>query len=103
MREQSFLILAALAGGPAHGYGVIQAVDELSEGRGRLRPGTLYAALERLVADGWLVADREEVVDGRNRRYYAVTDEGRAALADEIGRLEANAAIGRRQLGLGSA
>ncbi len=99
MREPTFLILAALATGRAHGYAVIQTVGELSEGRVRLRAGTLYTALDRLVGDGLLVEDGDEIVEGRNRRYYAVTPAGRDALAAEVRRLESNAAAGRRQLG----
>lgn len=100
MREPTFLILTALASGRAHGYGVIRAVEEISDGRVRLRAGTLYTALDRLVTDGLLVADGEEVVDGRNRRYYAITADGTQVLRDQIDRLEANAATARRRLGL---
>ncbi len=103
MREPTFLILAALAPRPAHGYGVIRAVDELSGGRVRLRAGTLYTALDRLVGDGLLAVSGEEVVDGRNRRYYAITVEGRRALAEQADRLAANADVARRQLAGGSA
>lgn len=103
MREPTFLILAALAPRPAHGYGVIRAVEELSEGRVRLRAGTLYAALDRLVGDGLLTESGEEVVDGRNRRYYAITTEGRQVLTTQADRLAANAAAARRQLRLNPA
>ena len=99
MREPTFLILAALAPRPAHGYGLIQAVEELSEARVRLRAGTLYAALDRLASDGLVAVSGEEVVDGRNRRYYAITAEGRKVLATQADRLSANAAAARRQLG----
>lgn len=98
LREPTFLMLAAIAPGPLHGYGVVKAVEELSGGRVRLRAGTLYTALDRLVGDGWLEVDREEVVDGRLRKYYRMTPLGAEALADEVGRIEANAAAARRQL-----
>jgi DNA-binding PadR family transcriptional regulator len=103
MREPTFLILAALASGPAHGYGVIQAVEKISDGRVRLRAGTLYAALDRLVNDGLLAVEGEEVVDGRNRRYYAITPDGARALRNQIDRIESNAAAARHQLGLNPA
>ena len=48
MQEPTFLILTALAAQPLHGYGVIQAVRELSGGDVVLRAGTLYGALDRL-------------------------------------------------------
>ncbi len=60
LREPTFFILTALADQPRHGYGVMQAVAELSGGRLRLRAGTLYAALDRLTADGLLAVEREE-------------------------------------------
>jgi DNA-binding PadR family transcriptional regulator len=91
LQEPTFLILAALAGEPMHGYGVTQEVAALSDGRVRLRPGTLYGALDRLVDQGLVVTDREEVVDGRLRRYYRLTDDGAAVLAVEADRLAANA------------
>jgi DNA-binding PadR family transcriptional regulator len=91
LQEPTFLILAALAGEPAHGYGITQAVATLSGGRVKLRPGTLYGALDRLVEQGLVVADREEVVDGRLRRYYRLTDGGADLLEAEAQRLAGNA------------
>jgi DNA-binding PadR family transcriptional regulator len=75
LQEPSVLILAALTAEPLHGYGVMRAVKELSEGEITLRAGTLYAALDRLSEEGLLAVDREEVVGGRLRRYYRMTDE----------------------------
>jgi DNA-binding PadR family transcriptional regulator len=84
LQEPSFFILTALAQRPLHGYGVMKAVAELSDGRLRLRAGTLYAALDRLTEDGLLAVDREEAVGGRLRRYYRLTDAGAARLAGEV-------------------
>ncbi|HEU0129855.1 MAG TPA: PadR family transcriptional regulator [Mycobacteriales bacterium] len=98
MQEPTFLILTALAAEPRHGYGVRQEVERASGGRVVLRPGTLYAALDRLVADGLVATDREEVVDGRLRRYYRLTGAGADALDVEATRLAANAALARRRL-----
>lgn len=100
IREPTFLILAAIAPVPLHGYGIIHAVADLSGGRVRLRAGTLYAALDRLVGEGSLVVDREEVVDGRLRRYYRITDAGLDALRRGVEHLEANASAARGQLAL---
>jgi len=91
MREPTFLILTALAGQALHGYGLIQAVDELSDGQIQLRAGTLYPALDRLTGDGLVELAREEIVDGRLRRYYRLTDEGARRLTDEVERLRRNA------------
>ncbi|NES14513.1 MULTISPECIES: PadR family transcriptional regulator [Micromonospora] len=87
MREPTFLILTALATGPRHGYGIIQEVTVLSDRRVTLLPGTLYTALDRLTAQGLVEPDREEVVDGRLRRYYRLTPGGLAALESETARL----------------
>lgn len=91
-------ILSALARGSLHGYGVIKAVEELSEGRLRLRAGTLYEALERLEGDGAVAFDREESVGGPPRRYFRITAEGRRLLAAEAARMEATASVVRSQL-----
>ncbi|WP_344862572.1 PadR family transcriptional regulator [Planomonospora alba] len=91
MQEPTFLILTALAAGPQHGYGVISDVAEISGGRVRLRAGTLYAALDRLRSEGLIADDREEVVDGRVRRYYRLTDAGGSRLAAEAERLRRHA------------
>ena len=98
LREPTFLILTALAGEPLHGYGVIQEVSRLSSGRVVLRPGTLYGALDRLSDRGLVTADREEVVDGRLRRYYRLTVDGAALLQTEARQLADNAAEARRRL-----
>ncbi|WP_049807118.1 PadR family transcriptional regulator [Pseudofrankia inefficax] len=98
MREPTFLVLAALADGPRHGYGVIREVETISNGRVRLRAGTLYSALDRLAADGLVRRGREEAVAGRLRRYYELTDHGAAALEDQTARLRANAAEADRRL-----
>ncbi len=98
LREPTFLILAALAPQPLHGYAIIGEVAELSGGRMTLRPGTLYGALDRLAEEGLLEPDREEVVDGRLRRYYRLTDAGAAVLEQEAARLQHNADAARGRL-----
>ena len=85
------MILTALANGSQHGYGIIADVREISGGQVRLRPGTLYTALDRLRADELIGVDREEVVDGRLRRYYRLTPTGTTRLAAEAARLQAHA------------
>jgi DNA-binding PadR family transcriptional regulator len=87
MREPTFLILTALAGASRHGYGIAREVRDLSEGRVSLLTGTLYTALDRLVAEGLIEPDREEEVDGRLRRYYRLTADGLAAVTAETARL----------------
>jgi DNA-binding PadR family transcriptional regulator len=89
--ETTFLILTALAAGSQHGYGIIIDVEQISDQRVRLGPGTLYAALERLSGEGLIEVDREEIVDSRLRRYYRLTGAGVARLSEEAARLRANA------------
>jgi DNA-binding PadR family transcriptional regulator len=104
LQEPTFLILTALAAGPQHGYGIMTDVQQISGGRVKLRAGTLYAALDRLVAEQLVEADREEIVEGRLRRYYHLTPPGSQRLAAEVERLRAttNVAAKRLQLGLKS-
>ncbi len=83
----TYFILAALLEGPLHGYGIIKHVEEITGGELRLRAGTLYAALDRLVDEGRVAPDHEEVVSGRLRRYYRLTPEGGATLRAEAGQL----------------
>jgi DNA-binding PadR family transcriptional regulator len=90
-REPTFLVLATLAEGPQHGYGLIREVETMSKGRVTLRAGTLYAALERLAGDGLVAESGQEVVEGRLRRYYSLTDLGADALGKEIERMRENA------------
>lgn len=99
LQEPSFLILTALAAGPQHGYGIMTDVAAISEGRVRLRAGTLYAALDRLAGDGLIEVDREEVADGRLRRFYRLTSDGARRLAVEAARLRRNADAAVLRLG----
>jgi DNA-binding PadR family transcriptional regulator len=74
------LLLSVLAAGPAHGYAIISALRERSEGTFDLPEGTIYPALHRLEEAGLLASSWAEAV-GRRRRVYGLTDEGVAALA----------------------
>jgi len=98
LREPTFLILAALAPQPLHGYAIIGEVTTLSGGRLELRPGTLYGALDRLATEGLLEPDREELIEGRLRRYYRLTDAGAGVLEQEAARLQHNAEAARQRL-----
>jgi PadR family transcriptional regulator, regulatory protein PadR len=93
MREPTYFVLAALLGGPLHGYGIIQRAGELSGGRVRLATGTLYTALDRLTAEGLVELVSEEAVNGRARRTYGLTTDGSAALRAEAQRMAQAAAL----------
>jgi DNA-binding PadR family transcriptional regulator len=101
MQEATFLILTSLAAGSQHGYGIITDVTGISDGRVRMRAGTLYTALDRLREDGLIEVDREEVVENRLRRYYRLTPTGSERLAEEAARLQANAHAAMSRLDLG--
>lgn len=98
MQEPTLLLLTALADAPRHGYALIQEVAVISGGRVKLRTGTLYGALDRLLGQGLVRVESEEVVDGRARRTYALTDTGREVLTAEAERLRAVAAEAERRL-----
>jgi DNA-binding PadR family transcriptional regulator len=100
LQEPTFLILTALAAGAQHGYGIMSDVGKISDGRVKLRAGTLYAALDRLDAENLIEADREEIVDGRLRRYYRLTGAGAQRLAAEVERLQAQTSVAARRLDL---
>jgi DNA-binding PadR family transcriptional regulator len=99
VHETTFLILTALAAHPLHGYGIIQSVVDLSDGEVKLRPGTLYGALDRLADQDLISVDREEAVEGRLRRYYRLNDAGAAVLAVQAERLHRRASTAERLLG----
>lgn len=101
MTRAAFLVLTALADQPRHGYGILREVEELSDGEVQLRVGTLYGVLGRLSADGLTVLDREEVRQGRLRRYYRLTDDGVAALDAEAERMAAGAGAAKRRIAEG--
>ena len=103
MTGQAFFVLTALADGPRHGYGIVREVADLSQGRVRLKIGSLYGVLDRLATEGLIEADREEAHDGRLRRYYRLTQDGQGALVAEAELRAATAWVVRARLGLSGA
>jgi PadR family transcriptional regulator, regulatory protein PadR len=99
MTGQAFFVLTALADGPRHGYGIVGEVADLSLGRVKLKSGSLYGVLDRLAARGLIEPDRDEARDGRLRRYYQLTRDGRGALAEEAELRAATARVVRARLG----
>jgi DNA-binding PadR family transcriptional regulator len=77
------LLLALLRAGPMHGYGLVAALRDRSGGHLDFPEGTVYPALHRLETEG-LVTSASTSVDGRVRRVYALTPEGRAAAAERV-------------------
>ena len=93
MREPTYFVLASLLDGPLHGYAIIKRAEELSGSRVRLATGTLYTALDRLTADGHVQLVSEEIVAGRIRRSYGLTEDGATALRAEAQRMAEAAQI----------
>ena len=77
------LVLAILADGESYGYAILQRVRELSRGEFEWTDGMLYPLLHRLSRLGYVTTEWRTPPEGRRRRYYVITDEGRAALAEQ--------------------
>ena len=101
LKHATYQILLALGDGDSlHGYAVMQAIAEMTGGRESILPGTLYAALARMVDEG-LVEESEPRADessgGPARRYYQRTAFGRAVARAESERLRALLDVARSQ------
>jgi DNA-binding PadR family transcriptional regulator len=97
----AFQVLLALADGNRHGYAIIKEVEERSGGQVKLRTGTLYTLLQRLL-DETLIAEAEappspDKPEDSRRRYYSLTPLGDAVLRAEAQRLEALLGDARRK------
>ena len=84
-----FQILLALADGEKHGYAIMQQTTQLSDGRFRMGPGTLYTTIQRLLELSLIEEIAEKSAPESRRRYYRLTRNGRALLEIEINRLGA--------------
>jgi DNA-binding PadR family transcriptional regulator len=97
-----FHSLLALAEGPRHGYALAQEVEEASDGRIRMGPGTLYGSLQRM-QDEALVEEAPNPGEGgahaERRRYYRLTAFGRAVLRGETERLADAVRLARARIG----
>ena len=85
LTEAVYYILLSLIE-PLHGYGIMQNVEQLSNGRVKLAAGTLYGAINTLLEKGWIVALSEE--KGSRKKEYLITDLGKEMLRCEIVRLK---------------
>lgn len=86
-----FHILVVLSGGERHGYAILREVEEMTEGKSKLGPTTLYRSI-RTMLDGRLIEESDErpdpESDDERRRYYRLTGFGAKVLSDEVARLE---------------
>lgn len=101
----AFHALLALADGERHGYGIIREVDERTDGLIKLRTGTLYTLLQRLL-DETLIEEsdvRPAEDDDSRRKYYRLSTLGRGVVEAEARRLEMLLSDARRKQVLGRA
>jgi PadR family transcriptional regulator, regulatory protein PadR len=87
LTETSYFVLASLVDGPKHGYAIVKAASELSGGVLAIPVATVYFTLDKLAALGFIEQTHEEIVDGRARRVFAITDPGSGAVEVETQRL----------------
>jgi DNA-binding PadR family transcriptional regulator len=98
-----FQVLVALADGEKHGYAVIKEVARRTDGKVRIHTGTLYTIIKRFLSDGLIVesaARPDPALDDERRRYYRLTDRGRAVAVAEADRLSETLAQARAKLAL---
>jgi len=82
------LILRTLLGEPKHGHAVAKHIQRTSEQLLQVETGSLYPALHRLEAKGWVAASWELSEKGKRARYYRLTPRGRKQLVAEQSRWE---------------
>jgi DNA-binding PadR family transcriptional regulator len=100
IRSVEFHILLALAADERHGYAILQEVADLTGGSLQIEPGTLYRALHRMLADGWVAESARRPaadLDDERRRYYRLTPLGRRVATAEADRLSRLVTLARRQ------
>ncbi len=97
LTEALFYILLA-ARKPVHGYGMIQEVAEMTNGRVNLGPGTLYGAINSLLDKRWITLYSAEA-GSRKKKEYLITSEGKAVFSAELRRLQELVSNGERMEG----
>ena len=77
------IVLQVLQLGPMHGWGITELIEQRSDGLLSINQGSLYPALYRLVARGWITSEWRSTENNRKARYYSLTKKGRTQLAAE--------------------
>lgn len=99
LTEATFYILISLTN-PLHGYGIMQKVEGLSNGRVKLGPGTLYGALNNLQKMGYIIPSPGSS-QSKRRKEYRLTEDGKAVINKEIARMEEMVKNGKKLLSEG--
>lgn len=87
LTEAHYYILLSLYAAPSHGYGMMQQIELVSNGRVKIGPGTLYTALGTLLKKRWITpVNTSPDVDAR-RKMYTITPDGRNMVKSEMERL----------------
>ena len=95
--DLAFHVLLALGNGPSHGYAIGRDVEEQSEGRLDPSTGALYQVLKRLTDEGLVASTKAPRDVDPRRKYFALTDRGRLAVAAEARRLDALVRAARKR------
>ena len=77
------LVLKTLTFGPMHGYGIAQHIQRLSANALHVEEGSLYPALQRMQAKGWVESEWKQSPTGRRARYYTISPAGERQLAGD--------------------
>jgi PadR family transcriptional regulator PadR len=83
------MILRTLLPGPSHGHAIAKHIQRTTEDLLQVETGSLYPALYRLEANGWVAASWEKSDKGKRARYYRITARGRKQLASEHSKWDA--------------
>jgi DNA-binding PadR family transcriptional regulator len=90
LQPSAFLILLAIGRGQAHGYAIMQEIEQLSGGQLRMGPGTLYRSVQRMLVDNLIEEIEEQGSEGgdERRRVYRLTKLGLSVVREEGLRLD---------------
>ncbi len=100
LNQTVFRTLLVLGDRAMHGYGIMQSLAAKTDGRERIAPGTLYAAISRMVDEGLLEefeGPKDDTSGGPKRRYYRRTELGTALARAESERMRALVELARRE------
>ena len=90
------IILRTLRWGPMHGHGIAKFIQQTSEDTFKIEHGSLYPALQRLLQEGWVIAEWGTSANNRRARFYRLTPAGRKQLSAEHSKWDRfSEAIGR--------